>query len=196
MLPIHAPYGAFFVFGSGTRRLPCGQYELVCCAIGFANTRNGMAMCSPPTRGLRAYAMHGKRALKRPGSSPSPNQSRPLCVRFFPLSKSTTPALAGVISPSHVINARFAGVISSSHVINARAGGRHFPLAIYGEGVADRPGERSLGLGKMPSSKKKSLPKKNFLTPPTTTRISRPRRRDETSPWHDENRKEESDREI
>ena len=65
MLPIHAPYGAFLVFGSGTRRLPCGQYELVCCAIGFANTRNGMAMCSPPTRGLRAYAMHGKRALKR-----------------------------------------------------------------------------------------------------------------------------------
>ena len=30
---------------------------------------------------------------------------------------------------------------------------------------------------------------KNFLTPPSTTRISRPRRRDETSPRHDENRR-------
>ena len=71
-----------------------------------------------------------------------------------------------------------------------------FPLAIYGEGVADRPGKRSHGLGSEVQIEKKSLPKKNFLTPPTTTRISRPRRRDEKSPWHDENRKEESDREI
>ena len=62
--------------------------------------------------------------------------------------------------------------------------------------MADRPGERSHGLGSEVQIEKKSLPKKNFLTPPTTTRISRPRRRDETSPWHDENRKEESDREI
>ncbi len=37
---------------------------------------------------------------------------------------------------------------------------------------------------------------KNYLTGAFMTRISRPRRRDETSPRRDENRKEESDREI
>ena len=90
------------------------------------------------------------------------------CVRPFPLAHHKTPALAGVHSPSPFME---------------RGGG-------------DRPGERSHGLGSEVQIEKKSLPKKNFLTPPTTTRISRPRRRDEKSPWHDENRKEESDREI
>ena len=118
---------------------------------------------------------------------------RPLLRLTFPLALHQTPAAAGVISPS-------------PKNITSAAGRCLFPLSIHGEGVADRPGvrsrvadrpgERSHGLGSEVQIEKKSLPKKNFLTPPTTTRISRPRRRDETSPWHDENRKEESDREI
>ena len=50
---------------------------------------------------------------------------------------------ADVHSPSHIIYARSAGVNSPSpnHLRPLR--GRQFPLAIYGEGVADRPGVRS-----------------------------------------------------
>ena len=55
-----------------------------------------------------------------------------------------------------------------------------FPLSIYGEGVRGvRSGGKSFFF----------TLEKNFLTPPTPSRISRPRRRDETSPRHDENRR-------
>ena len=99
--------------------------------------------------------------------------------RFFPLSK----ALAGVSSPSPNL----------SHLLKADV---YSPSPFMERGVADRPGKRSHELGSEVQIEKKITSEKNFLTPPPTTRISRPRRRDETSPWHDENRKEESDREI
>ena len=65
-------------------------------------------------------------------------------------------ALSGRSFPSPIDNARRGGRLSPSHVINARAAGvfpprmsltpaprASFPLAIYGEGVAVRPGVRS-----------------------------------------------------
>ena len=88
---------------------------------------------------------------------------RPLCGRQFPLSihgegVADRPGVRSH-SPSHVINARFAGVNSPSPFMERGAGGEvpfphlqiyhicrrqmSFPLAIHGEGVADRPGVRS-----------------------------------------------------
>ena len=72
-------------------------------------------------------------------------------------------------------DARKAGVKDLARRKNARTGGRFFPLAklitsaesrclfplaIYGEGGGDRPGERSHGLGSEVQIEKKSLPKK------------------------------------
>ena len=92
--------------------------------------------------------------------------------RFFPLSK----ALAGVSSPSPNLSHLLKADVYSPSPFMEMGGGRKAGGEVQIE--------------------KKITSEKNFLTPPPTTRISRPRRRDETSPWHDENRKEESDREI
>ena len=43
----------------------------------------------------------------------------------------STPATAGVYSPSHAINARHRGRLFSTHAINARHRGRLFPLACH-----------------------------------------------------------------
>ena len=48
--------------------------------------------------------------------------------RLVPLAKSITPALRA---------------FPPRKIYHARRGGRLFPIAIYGEGVADRPGVRS-----------------------------------------------------
>ena len=79
----------------------------------------------------------------RARSSPSPNQQRPRRGRPFPLAKSTTPAPRASIPPRKINNARAAGVHSPSQNQQHPHRGRPFPLAIYGEGVADRPGVRS-----------------------------------------------------
>ena len=97
------------------------------------------------------------------------------CVRPFPLAHHKTPALACVHSPSPNL----------SHLLKADV---YSPSPFMEMGGRKAGGEVQI--------EKKITSEKNFLTPPSTTRISRPRRRDETSPWHDENRKEESDREI
>ena len=192
--------------------------DLALAACPAGNTSSCVALLALPIRATAWLCARRRRAAcaHTPCMASGRSNAAPATPWLKSISKSITPAcacvsspsqnlqrpqiynarFAGVYSPLHVINARFAGVISPSHVINARVCGRLFPLAIYGEGVADRPGVRSHGLGCEVQIEKKSLPKKNFLTPPTTTRISCPRRRDETSPWHDENRKEESDREI
>ena len=76
-------------------------------------------------------------------SSPSPNQQRPHRGRPFPLAKSTTPAPRASIPPRRINNTRAAGVHSPSPNQQHPHRRRPFPLAIYGEGVADRPGVRS-----------------------------------------------------
>ena len=103
----------------------------------------------------------------------------------------STPATAGVYSPSHAINARHRGRLFSTHAINARHRGRLFsshainarhrgrlfplaksitsavgrclfPLAIYGEGVPDRPGVRSKTQTKPPQKPKKPATRAGF----------------------------------
>ena len=55
-----------------------------------------------------------------------------------------------VYSPLPIIKRpRWRASIPPRQIHHARVGGRLFPLSIYGEGVADRPGVRSHGLGKM-----------------------------------------------
>ena len=89
-------------------------------------------------------------ASTRPPHAPATRAS-------IPLAKSTTPATRASIPPSHVITARNAGVPppspnqqrpqrkrpSPSPNQQRPQRGRQFPLAIYGEGVAERPGVRS-----------------------------------------------------
>ena len=66
-------------------------------------------------------------------------RTRPLCGRQFPLAK----------------------------IITSTVGRSPFPLAIYGEGVADRPGERSHGPGGEVQIEKKITSEKKLLDTPT-----------------------------
>ena len=67
--------------------------------------------------------------------------------------KKDTPAIAGVISPVKYVT--------------SAVGRCPFPLAIYGEGVADRPGVRSHGLGCEVQIEKKITSEKKLLDTPT-----------------------------
>ena len=79
-------------------------------------------------------------------------------VTMVPLKLSNSSIWGGEHSLRQINNARRGGRLSPSHVINARAAAgvfphrmsltpapprASFPIAIYGEGVADRPGVRS-----------------------------------------------------
>ena len=70
----------------------------------------------------------------------------------IPLRMLSTPAVAGVNPPSHAINARHGGrQFPLAKFVTSAAGRCLFPIAIYGEGVADRPGVRSIP-PRMPST--------------------------------------------
>ena len=107
------------------------------------------AMCSlrcahtptqPPYFAIAPYGLLSSRgcATLTPGCILAPLQGA-----LFPLAESTTPAPRASIPPRQINNTRAAGVHSPSPNQQHPRRGRPFPLAIYGEGVADRPGVRS-----------------------------------------------------
>ena len=101
------------------------------------------------------------------------------------------------LHPLQINHARFAGVHSPLPIIiRPQSRASISPRYLWRGGGRQAGGEVTRARHNAQIEKKITSEKKNFLTPPPTTRISRPRRRDETSSWHDENRKEESDREI
>ncbi len=148
------------------------QYGLL--APYFASAQYGLlaAIARWAIRRLPGVALRLPRAVFW-RSFPSPNRQRPPRRASILPRMPSTPATSGVYSPSHAINARHVGRLFSLachqrpprrasilpcmpstpatsgvhpplHAINARRGGRPSTLAIYGEGVADRPGGRSI----------------------------------------------------
>ena len=75
------------------------------------------------------------------------------------------------VRPSHTLqinHARNRGrLFPHAKIITSAVGRSPFPLAIYGEGVADRPGERSHGPGGEVQIEKKITSEKKLLDTPT-----------------------------
>ena len=115
---------------------PLGSIRALCRPISPVGLNTGSCHPGVTLRSPRAVFWRPFRALPSPSPnrqrphrghlSPSPNQSRPHCGRHFPIAKFLTSAIGRCPFP-----------IAKTITPASRAS---LPLAIYGEGVADRPG--------------------------------------------------------